>query len=89
MSGRWLCGLTIGLLAACGGERPAPPAGDTTTTAAPATAVPAGSNAPLPPPGTVDTQGVGVNPPTAGGQVVDTAAVPGPVDTAAGTATAP
>ena len=41
------------------------------------------------PPGTADTSGVGTNPPTAGGQIVDTAAVPGPADTVQGTATAP
>ncbi|HEV2149916.1 MAG TPA: hypothetical protein VGR37_21135 [Longimicrobiaceae bacterium] len=41
------------------------------------------------PPGTVDTAGVGVDTPTAGGQLVDTAAVPGPVDTVEGTPTAP
>ena len=40
------------------------------------------------PPGTVDTAGVGVSPPTAGGQIVDTAAFPNP-DTAVGTSTAP
>jgi hypothetical protein len=40
-------------------------------------------------PGTVDSAGVGTNPPTAGGQLVDTAAVPGPTDTVAGTPTAP
>jgi hypothetical protein len=88
MNGRRRCGAALVLLAACGGQRDtAPVVGD--TAAAATTAVPAGSDAPLPPPGTVDTQGVGVNPPTAGGQLVDTAAVGGPVDTAAGTPTAP
>ena len=37
----------------------------------------------------VDTAGMGVNPPTAGGQVVDTAGAPGPTDTVQGTQTAP
>lgn len=40
-------------------------------------------------PGPVDTAGMGTNPPTADGQIVDTAAVPGPTDTAQGTPTAP
>jgi len=40
-------------------------------------------------PGTVDTAGMGTNPPTAGGQLVDTAATPGPTDTTQGTTTAP
>jgi hypothetical protein len=71
------------VLAACGGGggEEADAGGGTDTTASPA--------APLPPAGTVDTAGVGTNPPTAGGQLVDTAAVPGPADTTKGTATAP
>jgi hypothetical protein len=75
------------VLAACGGgdDDSAPAEGLVTDTTS-ATSVP---EAPPAPPGTVDTAGMGVNPPTAGGQVVDTAAVPGPVDTAQGTATAP
>ena len=81
--------LTLGVMAlaaACGNGEPdaePPPA------AAPAQPDTLPMVAPTPPPGTVDTAGVGVNPPTAGGQVVDTAAVPGPTDTAAGTPTAP
>lgn len=65
------------LLAACGG-------GDEANTGA-------AEPSPNPPAGTVDTAGVGVEaePPTAGGQVVDTAAVLGPVDTVQGTPTAP
>lgn len=64
------------VLAACGGG------GEETEGAA-------ADPAPAPPPGTVDTAGMGVNPPTAGGQLVDTAAVPGPTDTVQGTPTAP
>lgn len=78
--------LGVSLLAACGGS-------DESADAPGSAAAPADSAvvdpAPLPPAGTVDTAGVGVNPPTAGGQLVDTAAVTGPVDTTQGTATAP
>lgn len=80
------------VLAACGGG------GDEAESAAGAqagvgadtapTALPVDTSAPLPP-GTVDTLGTGVNPPTAGGALIDTAAVPGPTDTVAGTPTRP
>jgi hypothetical protein len=50
---------------------------------------PQGTPAPPAPAGTVDSAGVGTNPPTAGGSLVDTAAVPGPTDTVQGTPTAP
>ena len=74
------------VLAACGGGS------DEKTDAAPAdtNTPPPGSEAPAATaPGTVDTAGMGTNPPTAGGQLVDTAAAPGPTDTAKGTPTAP
>lgn len=77
------------MLAACGGggDQEGAAAADTVTTPPPNTN-PA-SPAPV---GTVDTAGVGASatePPTAGGQLVDTAAVPGPTDTIQGTTTAP
>jgi len=81
--------LTLGviLLAACGSDS------DESARPADSLAAPADSTlpaaAPVPPAGTVDTAGVGVSPPTAGGQLVDTGAVPGAVDTTAGTPTAP
>jgi hypothetical protein len=89
-SRRMLVPFAAVLMAACGG-------GDAETEGAAAadsgvTAPPAGSEAPALPAnsaGKVDTAGVGTNPPTAGGQIVDTAAVPGPTDTAQGTQTAP
>jgi hypothetical protein len=84
---RWMVPAAALVLAACGGG------GDEEGGAAPETTTPPpGSEAPLPQPtdtGQVDTAGMGVNPPTAGGQIVDTAAVPGPTDTTQGTATAP
>lgn len=85
MRSRVLVAFAAATLAACGGgdegAAEGGAAGDTTAVA-PAEAPPA-------PAGTVDTAGMGTNPPTAGGQIVDSAAVPGPVDTAQGTATAP
>lgn len=81
------------ILAACGGgeEETADPGaagtgGGDTMSAAPAT-VPSDTAGLTP--GTVDTAGVSAEAPTAGGQVVDTAAVPGAVDTTKGTTTAP
>jgi hypothetical protein len=87
MQKRMLLPVAVLILAACGGGdgEGAPDEGLLTDTTS-ATSIP---EAPPAPAGTVDTAGMGVNPPTAGGQVVDTAAVPGPVDTAQGTATAP
>ena len=77
------------ILAACGGggEETEGGAGAGPDSVGPAAT---GTEAPVPTtPGTVDTAGVGANPPTAGGQLVDSAAVPGPTDTAQGTPTAP
>lgn len=76
-SRRALVAMAALMLAACGGGEEEGAAAD--------------ADVPPTPAGTVDTAGVGVvaEPPTAGGQVVDTAAVPGPVDTAQGTPTAP
>lgn len=80
------------LMAACGGGDGE---GGAEGTASPYTGIapPAGTDAPATvpgaAPGSVDTAGMGTNPPTAGGQIVDTAAVPGPTDTAQGTTTAP
>jgi hypothetical protein len=87
--GRSVAVMGVMSLVACGGGA------DESASEADQAAVPADSSlaapipAPQPPAGTVDTAGVGVDPPTAGGQVVDTAAVPGAVDTAQGTQTAP
>lgn len=73
--------LAAALLAACGGSADEPPA---------AHPPPVATDTFLAtPPGTVDTAGMGVAPPTAGGQLVDTAAAPGPTDTAEGTPAAP
>ena len=69
------------VVAACGGND-----GGVENTGTPSAAA---DTALDPPPGTVDSAGVGTNPPTAGGSLVDTAAVPGQVDTAQGTPTAP
>jgi hypothetical protein len=85
-SRRALVPLAALVLAACGGGS------DEKTDAAPAATntPPPGSEAPAATaPGTVDSAGVGTNPPTAGGALVDTAASPGPTDTVQGTATAP
>ena len=79
------------LAAACGGDE----AGRTEGAAAADTSLvpPPGQTPPMAEedttPGKVDTAGVGTEPPTAGGQIVDTAAVPGPTDTVQGTPTAP
>lgn len=73
-------------LAACGGGDGGAAEGDLVDTAQ---MTPPPVEAPPAPSGTADTAGVGIDPPTAGGQVVDSAAVPGPVDTAQGTPTAP
>jgi len=70
-------------LAACGGG-----GGEADTSGAHGAAGADTTPAPLPP-GTVDTVGVGVDPPTAGGALIDTAANPGPTDTAQGTPTRP
>lgn len=88
MSSRVLVPFAALMLAACGGGEDAEKAAaaDTLTTPPPATTAP---QAPPAPAGTVDTAGVGTNPPTAGGQLVDSAAVPGPTDTVQGTPTAP
>jgi hypothetical protein len=87
MSSRMLVPLATLMLAACGGgdEAEEAAAADTITTPPPVTT----PEAPPAPAGTVDTAGVGTNPPTAGGQIVDSAAVPGPTDTVQGTPTAP
>ena len=79
------------VLAACGGnaEESTYDADQSASRADSSVSPPPSHPAPVPPAGTVDTAGVGVSPPTAGGQLVDTAAVPGPVDTAKGTPTAP
>lgn len=83
MTREWMiAALAAGVLSGCGGGADEPPPPEP----APAAGV---DTLPATPPGTVDTVGVGTDPPTAGGQLVDTAAVPGPTDTAAGTATAP
>ncbi|HEX6371086.1 MAG TPA: hypothetical protein VF006_19365 [Longimicrobium sp.] len=71
---RMLVPLAALLLAACGGDDEA------------AEAAAASDTLTTP---TVDTAGMGTNPPTAGGQLVDTAAVPGATDTVQGTPTAP
>lgn len=80
-------------LAACGGgggEEQAAPAEDTVATQQPMpTPAEAARDTAGLSPGDVDTAGMGTNPPTAGGQLVDTAAVPGAVDTTRGTTTAP
>lgn len=77
------------MLAACGGGDDEGAAAEGTATDTTAAATSTTPPPPPAPPGTVDTAGMGTNPPTAGGQLVDSAAVPGPVDTAQGTATAP
>ena len=85
---RVLVPLSAIILGACGGGGEEDAAGG----GGPATMSPAANDsapAPPAPAGTVDTAGVGTNPPTAGGQLVDSAAVPGPTDTVQGTATAP
>ncbi len=78
-SSRALVVMAALMLAACGGGEEG------------ADGAAADADVPPTPAGTVDTAGVGVGtePPTAGGQVVDTAAMPGAVDTAQGTPTAP
>ena len=92
----WILGTGL-VLAACGGggEEAEAEAGAGTQTGVGADTAAASvpppivdTSAPLPP-GTVDTLGTGVNPPTAGGALIDTAAVPGPTDTVAGTPTRP
>jgi hypothetical protein len=85
---RMLVPLATLMLAACGGGGDEDAAAERPTTDT-VTATSAVSDAPPAPAGTVDTAGVGTNPPTAGGQLVDSAAVPGPTDTVQGTATAP
>jgi hypothetical protein len=85
---RVLVPMAVLVLAACGGgddENQAGAADSTTVQAAPVTA----PEPPPAPPGTVDSAGLGTNPPTAGGALVDTAAVPGAADTVQGTQTAP
>ena len=76
------------MAAACGGGADETGGAEGSDTAGTSTGTTVAPPAPAPP-GTVDTAGVGTNPPTAGGQLVDSAAVPGPVDTTAGTTTAP
>ena len=81
-----LVGIAAVALAACGrGDGGAAEGGMADT----AQMTPPPVEAPHAPSGTVDTAGVGTNQPTAGGQLVDSAATPGPVDTAQGTTTAP
>lgn len=79
------------MLAACGGD--GGEAGQADGTAVPDTTPSSVQMAPTAEddttPGKVDTAGVGTNPPTAGGQIVDTASVPGPTDTVHGTRSAP
>lgn len=85
-SRRILVPLAALAFAACGGgdDKAAAAASDTLTPPPPVT-----TEAPPAPAGTADTAGMGTNPPTAGGPVVDSAAVPGPADTLQGTPTAP
>ena len=82
---RVLAPAAVVLLAACGGGGN----GEDQDGGAATRAGDASADTAALPPGTVDTAGMGVNPPTAGGQIVDTAAFPGPIDTAVGTSTAP
>ncbi|HEU4557123.1 MAG TPA: hypothetical protein VFS20_04710 [Longimicrobium sp.] len=89
---RVLVPMAVLVLAACGGgdDENQAGAGDSATVQA-GTPI-SGDTTAAPPPapaGTVDTAGLGTNPPTAGGALVDTAAVPGLVDTTQGTKTAP
>lgn len=88
MRGKVLIAFAAAMLAACGGGDEGGAAEGGMADTSQMTPAPV-DTAPLAPAGTVDTAGMGTNPPTAGGQVVDTAAVPGAVDTAQGTATAP
>lgn len=81
--------LAVLLLAGCGGGDDEGAAEEATKVEGIGPAPNDSAAAPPAPAGTVDTAGVGTNPPTAGGQLVDTAAVPGPTDTVQGTATAP
>ncbi|HEX6037845.1 hypothetical protein [Longimicrobium sp.] len=90
MRSRVLVAFAAAMLAACGGgDEGAAEGGAATDTTTTTITTPSDADVPPTPPGTADTAGVGTNPPTAGGQIVDTAGVPGPVDTAQGTATAP
>ncbi|HEX8695677.1 MAG TPA: hypothetical protein VF746_24900 [Longimicrobium sp.] len=85
---RILVAAAVLALAACGGGDEGENTGEAVVVDTPNAATLPSDTAGLRP-GTVDSAGVGTNPPTAGGQLVDTAAVPGPVDTTAGTPTAP
>lgn len=92
ISRRVLVAAAAAVLAACGGggdeaQGEGTAAGDTSLVPPPGQVSPQAEEDTTP--GKVDTAGVGTEPPTAGGQIVDTAAVPGPTDTAQGTATAP
>lgn len=88
---RVLVPMAVLVLAACGGGDEGQGAENTHGGASDTSMSGTVTTPPPPPaaPGTADTSGMGTNPPTAGGQLVDTAAVPGPTDTVQGTPTAP
>jgi len=75
--GRLLVPAAVLMLAACGGGEEQDEVSVDATTVGPAP----GDSAGMTTPSAVDTAGVGTNPPTAGGSLVDTAAVPMSPDT--------